>query len=208
VTVTIDVWSDFVCPWCFLVASSLDKLRERLDVEITWHSYILRQPGTEISPEHKARIDAGHVRFLEAARAQYGIEINRGPFGLNSIPALVGEKYAESQGKGDEYHHVVQDAYWLDAQRIDDLNVLKGLAVKAGLDGDQFIDALSDPQYQEEVSNDVQFAQVNGITGVPALIFNEKYVISGAQPFEVLLDIVQQLEAGVVEETETEEVEE
>jgi predicted DsbA family dithiol-disulfide isomerase len=47
------------------------------------------------------------------ARQHYGIEMKQGPFGIDSRPALIGDKYAEAQGKGDAYHDAVFRAYWL-----------------------------------------------------------------------------------------------
>jgi predicted DsbA family dithiol-disulfide isomerase len=162
----------------------------------------LRPPGTQISPEHRAQIEAGRERFNEMAKRQYGLDIKEGPFGINSIPSLVGEKFAVTKGKGPEYHHVVESAYWLESLNIEDLHILRALAEKAGLDGDEFITALSNPKYQEEVNSDIQFAYQNGLQGVPALIFNNKYLVSGAQPYEVLLDIVRQVEEKSGEDAE------
>lgn len=125
------------------------------------------------------------------ARERYGLEINSGPFGINSRPALVGAKFAEAQGVGDVYHDAVFRAYWQEAKNIEDLDVLADVATAVGLDHDQFLAALDDPQYQQEMMADVEQAFQYGLSGVPALVYNNKYLVSGAQPYELLAEVAE-----------------
>ena len=126
------------------------------------------------------------------ARERYGLEINSGPFGINSRPALVGAKFAEAQGVGDAYHDAVFRAYWQEAKNIEDLDVLAGVATAVGLDRNQFLAALNDPHYQQAVMADVEQAFQYGLSGVPALVYNNKYLVSGAQPYELLAQVAEQ----------------
>ena len=107
----------------------------------------------------------------QMARERYGLELNTGPFGIDSRPALVGAKFAEAQGVGEAFHDAVFRAYWQDAQNIEDLDVLAELATAVGLDRDQFLAALDDPHYQEAMLADVQQAFQFGLSGVPALVY-------------------------------------
>src|SRR5438309_1003388 len=85
-----------------------------------WRSFELRPTGSPpMSPQRRAQIEASRPMFQKRAREQYGLEINAGPFGINSRPALILEKYAESQGKGDLFHKAVMRAYWQQARSID-----------------------------------------------------------------------------------------
>lgn len=138
---------------------------------------------------------AGRPRLYAIAREQYGLELNQGPWGINSRPALIGAKYAEAQGVGPAYHDAIMRAYWLEAQSIEDREVLAQLAVANGLDRDAFLTALDDATLEQEVLNDIAWAHNNGINGVPALVFQEKYLVSGAQPYEVLTRVVDQIRA-------------
>lgn len=124
------------------------------------------------------------------AKAQYGIEINSGKFGINSRPALIGAKYAEKQGKGDDYHASMFRAYWQDAKDISDTDVLAGVARSVGLEDAAFLAALGDKTLAAEVDRDILQAQMYQITGVPALVFIGKYLIPGAQPYDELARIV------------------
>ena len=68
----LDVWSDFVCPWCFLASTSLEKLKQSHDVEVVWHSYELRPKGSPPMPEaYRARIEAAQPQLVLIARQHY-----------------------------------------------------------------------------------------------------------------------------------------
>src|SRR6187551_1372751 len=145
-TTQIDVWSDFVCPFCFLVGASLARLQQAHDVAITWHAFELRTRGSPpMSPEYRARIEAGQPHLRAMAREQYGLDLNAGPFGIDSRPALIGEQYAVAQGFGAAYHEAVANAYWLQAQSIDDRAVLADIAESVGLERAAFLAALDTP---------------------------------------------------------------
>jgi predicted DsbA family dithiol-disulfide isomerase len=194
--VRVDVWSDFVCPWCFLASTSLARLKESHGVEVVWHAYELRPKGSPPMPEaYRARIEASRPQLEMMARENYGVELRSGPFGINSRAALIGDKYAEAQDKGDAYHAATFRAYWQEARNIEDRAVLLEIAQSVGLDADKFSAALDEPMYEDAVLFDIEQAQNFGLSGVPALIFASKYLVSGAQPYDSLVNIVQQVQA-------------
>ena len=165
-------------------------------MEVVWHSYELRPSGSPpIPPEYLARIKATEPRLNKMAREQYNLELNRGPMGIHSRAALIGAKVAEAQGKGPEYHDAVFRAYWQRANNIGDVEVLAEIAQAIGLEQDAFLAALKDDQYEAQVDADVEQAYYYGLTGVPALIFGQRYLVSGAQPYEVLRQVVEKVEA-------------
>jgi predicted DsbA family dithiol-disulfide isomerase len=174
----------------------LDRLQQNYDVSITWRAFELWPRGAPpLPPEYRARIEASRPRLVAMARDQYGLELNPGPFGLDSRPALIGEQYAQAQGRGQPYHHSVAAAYWQRAQRIDEAEILAGIADSVGLDRAAFLAALAAPEYAETVDSDIEWARANGLTGVPALVFGEKYLVMGAQPYSVLEQVLRQYEA-------------
>jgi predicted DsbA family dithiol-disulfide isomerase len=125
----------------------------------------------------------------------YNLELNPSPYGLDSRPALIGAKYAEAAGRGDEYHRAVFRAYWLQAQSIEDRSNLLAIAQSIGLPPDAFSAALDQPEYEAAVEADIMQAYRYGLNGVPALVFASKYLVSGAQPYEVLREVVEKVEA-------------
>ncbi len=144
-------------------------------------------------PEYRKRIEASRPVFNKRAKEQYGLEINQGPFGINSRPALVAEKYAESQGKGEVFHKAVMDAYWQQARSIEGTGVLKEIAENVGLDTENFEAILTDPIYDAEVSAGVELTREYRLDGVPALVFADKYLVVGAQPYDMLKRVVEKI---------------
>jgi predicted DsbA family dithiol-disulfide isomerase len=127
------------------------------------------------------------------AREQYGLDINRGPFGIEGHPALIIQKYAESQGKGAVFHQAVMQAYWQQARSIGDKAVLKEIAEQAGLSTEHFDEVLANPAFDAEVTADIDLAHEYGLTAVPALIFADRYLVVGAQPYDVLKQVVEKV---------------
>jgi predicted DsbA family dithiol-disulfide isomerase len=189
--VHVDVWSDFVCPWCFLASTTLAKLEAENKIELTWHSYELRPKGSPPMPEYyRQRIEAGRPEFEAMALERYGVQLTQGPFGTDSRAAHIGAKYAEEQGVGKAYRDAMFRIYWQDARKIDEQDVLLEVAEKVGLEREAFLTALETPAYLHQVLADVTQAQALGLQGVPAMIFASKYLVSGAQPYDVLAKVV------------------
>ena len=115
-------------------------------MRVRWRSFELRPAGAPpMPPEYRARIEASRPQLYAIARERYQRTMNPGPFGIDSRMALVGEKVAESMGRGNDFHEAVMRAYWSDAFDISDRAVLVDCAVAAGLDGALFAAALDDP---------------------------------------------------------------
>jgi predicted DsbA family dithiol-disulfide isomerase len=150
-------------------------------------------------PEYRAMIMAGRPRLIAMAREQYGLELNQGPYGIESRAALVGAKYAEAAGLGEPYHRAVFRAYWQQAADIGDRETLAEIAAGVGLDREAFLAALDDPAHTAAVDADIAQAHAYGLNGVPALVFAERYLVSGAQPYPVLKEVTAQVR-GELEE--------
>jgi predicted DsbA family dithiol-disulfide isomerase len=147
----------------------LETLKETQAVEIVWRSFELRpREAPPISPEYKAKIMASRPQLYAHASQHYGLELNQGPFGIDSRDALIGAKYAEAQGVGEAYHQAVFDAYWLEGRNVEDHEVLAAIAAGIGLEQDAFLAALKSEKYLAEVMADIAQARTYGLSGVPA----------------------------------------
>ena len=163
---------------------------------IQWHAYELRPAEAGPLPDsYRAKIEAGRPRLYAIAKEQYDLDLDPGPWGINSRPAHVGAQYAESQGLGKAYSDAVLHAYWHEAQDISDLDELASIAESVGLAREPFLAALDDESHRSAMMSDVEQAHLYGLQGVPALIFDNKYLVSGAQPYPVLEQVVQKIQA-------------
>jgi predicted DsbA family dithiol-disulfide isomerase len=172
----------------------LELLEEHDDVATQWHAFELHPAGAPpISPERQARILAGRPLLQRRAREQYGLEMNPGPLGTDSRPALVLEKYAQTQGKGAAFHVAAMRAYWEQGQDIGDTEVLRAVAEEIGLTTKDFEQILASEGFNEQVNADVDMAHAYGLTGVPALIFADHYLVVGAQSYQVLKQVVERI---------------
>jgi predicted DsbA family dithiol-disulfide isomerase len=164
-------------------------------VTVTWHAYEVRPKGSPPIPEwYMEHIRATRPRFEAAALAHYGLKIKSGPFGINSRPAMIGAKYAATQGKGEEYNRAMLRAYWQEGHDISDLAVMREVARQVGLDADEFTAALDETEFMAEVDVDIWQARRYGLDGAPAMIFAGRYLVVGAQPYDELCRVVEQIE--------------
>jgi predicted DsbA family dithiol-disulfide isomerase len=172
----------------------LELLEAHDDVATRWHAFELHPAGAPpLSPEHQARIMAGRPLLQKRAREHYSLEMNPGPVGAKSRPALVLEKYAQTQGKGAAFHVAAMRAYWEQGKDIGDTAALRATAEEVGLNTKDFEDILASKGFNEQVNADREMAHAYGLTGVPALIFADHYLVMGAQPYQVLKQVVERV---------------
>ena len=100
-------------------------------------------------------------------------------------------------GKGKAYSEAILQAYWHDAKDIGDLNVLADIAESVGLDRQKYLAALNDEGYLSAMMADVEQAFHFGLQGVPAMIFANKFLVSGAQPLPVLEEIIEKVKINL-----------
>lgn len=180
-----------------MAVSSLDQMADDEHVTIEWRAFELRPEGKSyMSPEDEARyrekIEQHWPRTIEMGR-QFGVEMKTHSWGINTRPAHEGAKFAEAHGAGDPYHWAVFRAYFQDDRDIGDVDVLTDVAEEIGLDAEAFRKALQAHRYLDEVIGEEQWAMQTGISGVPAFIFAQKYLVTGVRPPEHLKQIVQQV---------------
>lgn len=191
----VDIWSDFVCPFCFIGALRLEQLAAQRPLDLHWHAFQLRPAGAPPMDAAKRKMIAEHTPKLAAQmREEFGIDIDRGPLDINTRAAHRLFAAANAAGKGAEVHDALFRAYWLHGQDISDPNVLSAISAKLGWDGAAAIagdDAVSEPS----VASDIAQAAKYGFHAVPAIVFGQKYYVSGAQPLAVFAQTAEQAAA-------------
>lgn len=176
-----------------MAASSLEALKQTHTVQVEWRAYELRPAGSPpISPEYLERIRAGQARMEQIARERFGLEM-REPQHIGmpgaTRPAHIGAKLAEARGVGEAYHQAMFRAYWQEDKNIAEIETLLAVARSVGLDEAEFHAALDNADYRAQVEADEYWAYQQGLGGVPAFIFGNRYLVSGAQPVEVLRQV-------------------
>lgn len=181
----------------------MEELEEKYPVEIVWRSFELRPKGSPPrSPEYLEKVKEMTPRYNAIVKDKLGVEINRPEYGENesvnglTINALVGAKYAEQKGLGPDYHKKMFRAFWLEARKINKIEILTETAVEIGLDKNDFLAALEDPIFQNQVQEDIMAAYQNGINSIPAMVFDGKFLVNGAQPFSTLESVLKQIQSG------------
>ncbi|HEX5124027.1 MAG TPA: DsbA family protein [Rhodanobacteraceae bacterium] len=185
--VRVDVWSDFVCPFCLIGSLRLDQLAEKQPIETVWHAFMLRPPGSPgMTAEKRAMIEAYTPKISAQIRDEFGLDVRRGPIGAQTFAAHHAMKHAERKGHGAAFHDAVLRAYWLDGADIANHEVLRKLGERFDLAFDDELLAGRDAVTADAVQTDIAQATQYNIHGVPAFIFANRYFVSGAQPLALL----------------------
>lgn len=180
------------------MAASLDRLAANYSVTLVRHAFELRPPGSPpMSPAFRERIEASRPQLIAHAKERYGLDLAMGPLGISSRAAHVGLKIAAAAGLESAYEHAVLNAYWLEGRDISDLTVLGEIVANIGLEPEAFLAQLEDPALIEAVEEDSAIAVSSGITAVPAVVFAERFLVMGAQPYELLERTLLRAQTGV-----------
>ncbi len=196
----VEIWSDVVCPWCYIGKRRFESALEGFDeeVEVVWRSFEL-DPGAPRHPEGALdeALAAKYGMSLEAARdmmgqmtrtaAGEGLEFDFGRArGGNTLDAHRLLHFAAERGVQAEMKERLLRAYMTEGRAISDRDELSALATEVGLDADEVAEMLSGDAFTDAVRRDEMRAREIGVRGVPFFLIDEKVGISGAQPPELL----------------------
>ncbi|GAB3248801.1 DsbA family oxidoreductase [Kineosporia babensis] len=197
--ITIDVWSDIVCPFCYLgdatLQQAIDASPHASSIQVRYHSFQLHPDA--VKPMKTIDYLVGVRGFpAEQMKASHEMFRTRGAeLGLDYRfdDALVANTkdahrlihFAKAQGREHEMVIRLFKAEFTDGLDVSDFEVLADLAAEIGLDRAEAAKALAENAYELEFQADVQQAQALGITGVPFFVFDNKRAVSGAQPLEL-----------------------
>ena len=209
---TIDIYSDIVCPWCYVGKRRLERALAQLGggahARITWRPFQLNptmpSDGMDRAGYLKAKFGSletfGQMEEqLLAAGADEQIsfafeKIQRTP---NTFAAHRLVWYAAQQGKQDAMVETLFRGYFLEGQNIGDVKTLTHVAAEAGLDRTETEKFLSSEKGVVEVKAEEAVGRRFGIRGVPYFVFNGTVSISGAQPPDIFVSAIQQAEKEI-----------
>ena len=215
-TLTVDVVSDVVCPWCYIGKRHLEAAlatwraaNPDATVDIRWHAFQLNPDLPLEGTDRKGYLEAkfgGPQRAAEiyarvgAAGKSAGLDLNfdgikRQP---NTLAAHALIAYAQTIDDGRHADAIVEQlfkAYFVDGEFIGDLDTLAKIAGDNGLDAAVVRAMLADPAMLQQIAAQDAGVRQQGITGVPFFVFNQKLALSGAQPSEAMVDAMSQATA-------------
>jgi predicted DsbA family dithiol-disulfide isomerase len=195
----IDFVSDVSCPWCAVGLYSLQGALARLDGKVAADIHV--QPfelnpdmamGGEDIDEHLHKKYGSSAQQLERNRevlrqrgAEVGFEFRRRERVYNTFDAHRLLHWASLEGRGVDLKQALLRAYFSDGRDVGDHETLVDVAASAGLPADRAREILASREFADEVRAHERFYIERGINGVPAVIVNEQYLISGGQPVDV-----------------------
>ena len=194
--VRVLVWSDYVCPFCYLERPVLERIKADLGetIEIDWRSFELRpepEPTLDPNAEYLHRVWSQSVYPMAQERGLHMMKLP--PVQPRSRRAHQAAEYAREAGLLDAMNHALFKAFFEDGRDLAELEVLIEVGRSVGLDEDGLRNALESSRYEEQVLEDEKLARQIGISGVPALIVTagaQAYLVSGAQPYETVKDVI------------------
>jgi len=213
-TMEVEIWADVVCPWCYLgkrrFEQALASFEHRDKVQVTYRSFELdpTAPPGVTSPTVELLAEKYAMTAVQAEQAQRQMEQRAAADGLTFRMSGLRSgstrdahrllQLAKATGRQEQLMERLQRAYFTEQDSIFDHESLTRLAVEAGLDRDGVAEVLTGDQYADHVDTDEAMARAIGATGVPLFVIDRRYGISGAQPAEVITDVLERAwaEAG------------
>ncbi|NLT35341.1 MAG: DsbA family oxidoreductase [Gaiellales bacterium] len=202
--IEVRVFSDYICPFCYIGKGLLDMLAESYDLTVTWLGYELHpETPTQGLPmaEHFPGQDTTKMYDAIIARgAELGLHIKPAELLSNSRLALEAAEYARDAGVFDAFHAEVFRLYFGQGLDLGRFRVLRQAAESCGLDIAVLRSGLENKLYANRLSAAREQAQRHELTGLPTFIVNNRYKIVGAQPLQTFQDLFDKLSGNGAEE--------
>ena len=192
----IVMFSDYICPFCYVGFETIRKLKSEFELEVEWRGFQIHPDWpAEGIPADKAR-EAGDAAArkatwnrITAMADAVGFEIKPPRVLTNSRAALAATEFARESGRDEALEDRIYKAYFNEGVNIGDTDTVVRLAVDAGLDGSAVADAIKAPKYEMRLKNNALAANNRGVSGVPTFFIGE-YPLVGAQSLDAMRAIL------------------
>lgn len=177
----VTVFSDYICPFCYVGYHRLMRLRDVYDLKINWR-FIEIHPETSPQGEPVASLEYPSEKWnqlmqnLKAVAREEGISIAEHTFTTNSRDALLLAEAAKESGREKFYglHDKLFTAFFIDSRNIGDRNILRELASSCGIPDDAVESAWQDEKYQQRITSNYRAARQHEIQAVPSFLFGDR----------------------------------
>lgn len=191
--VTIKVFSDYVCPFCFLLEKPLNEAIKGKDVKIEWLPFELRpEPTPTLEPEGDY-LQSTWENSVYPLAEQLGVEIKLPTVSPQPYTHLAfeGFQYAKEHGKGNAYTDRMFRAFFQEDLNIGEIEILTQLAGELGLDSTEFRSVLENRTYKEAHQEALKATEAYSISAVPAMQIGDRTLV-GLQPKEKIVEAIEQ----------------
>jgi predicted DsbA family dithiol-disulfide isomerase len=200
--IRIDVWSDYVCPFCYLELPALQRLQQQFgdQVEVVWRAFELRpDPKPTLDPDGEY-LHTTWNRSVYPMAEQRGMRLKLPPVQPRSRLALEAAAFADSHGRFAAMHEALFRGFFEEGRDIGDIEVLCAIGQEAGLDAGALRQALQDGRHTAEVLDDEGLAHSLGVSGVPIMLlrrpgapWEQALALRGAVPYDTIELAVRQV---------------
>lgn len=206
-TIRLDIFSDPVCPWCYIGKANLDRALARHPdhpFRVEWHPFQLNPDMPREGMDRAAYLEAKFggrenaaraYAQVEAAAARAGITLNVGnvPYASNTLDAHRLIHWAGIEGRQNAVVDALFRAYWHQARNIGDRETLADIAGETGMDRAAVSRLLQSDADADDISARDADARHKGVNAVPTFLIAQQYVVSGAQPPETWDQVIEEL---------------
>lgn len=190
----VTVYSDYICPFCFIGYHRVEKLKEQYNLDVEWQPFELHPeiPKNGITV-NQLLFPRGYIETVMAnvkrLAEEDGITFKLSDKLPNSRLALMISEFARNEGKFDEFHRLVFENYWKKGKDIGSIDLLLDLAESIGLNRNKILDYIKSDEPLKRVKESTDELGRCGINGVPTFLIGDKFII-GAQPYEVFEKVI------------------
>jgi predicted DsbA family dithiol-disulfide isomerase len=202
----IVVYSDYVCPFCYLGRLSLEEYQgtREYDLQIDWRPFDLRSQkrGSDGKIDHSVddgkdeayfdQVRQNVARLKQQYDAEEMLAIDDLPEKVDSLEAQAASYYVKTEypDRWLAFDERIFESLWVEGRDIGDVEILVDIAENIGLDGDEIRSAIQDEELQNRLREQFTEAQQAGVAGVPTFIYNG-HVAQGAVPPDQLEQLVE-----------------
>ena len=211
--VQVDIISDVVCPWCVVGFRQLsDALKQTgMKAALRWHPFELNPDmvaeGENLREHLMAKYEISKEQSVDArqrltdlgASLGFAFNFSEEMRMVNTFQAHQLLDWAFEKGLQTQLKQILFVEYFSKGKDVSDPEVLIAAAKEAGLDVDETREVLNSGRFADEIRKKQAFWQKQGVTGVPAMIFDKQYLVSGAQGAAQYAEILQKVASGKVE---------
>jgi len=192
------VYSDYVCPFCYIGYHRIEKLKDQYNLDVEWKPFELHpetpKEGFPIEklpfPREAFEMFIANVKKLAD---EDGLTIKSGGIMSNSRLALYISEYARKKGLFNQFHEIIMKKYWIEGKNIGDLSLLLELAESIGLNRDEILNFIETDEPAKILKASTAELQNYMINGVPTFIIGDSKIVIGAQPYEYFERVINQV---------------